>query len=237
MGIFDLFLSEEKKIKKHHRRLVDRDAQPEDREISARWLAENASPNALLALCARLDVKLENQLKDASEKELIYALLAEQGQKAIPSVIGWLKQCKAIATPLRLLEDLSGQRKAIEVVYELLAVEAERDDFKADRKKKLLVWLANITDEGAIEAALPFLDDFDEGVRYSAAEVLINQQDDAALAPLLERMNNPEEDSNRLRVRIAEVFATRRWTVDGAEGLADKLPEGYAIRDGRIVSA
>ena len=38
MGLFDFFLSDEKKIAKHQRRLTNRDSQPEDREASARWL-------------------------------------------------------------------------------------------------------------------------------------------------------------------------------------------------------
>ncbi len=64
MGFFDLFMSDEKKIKKHHRRLTNRDAQDEDREASAHWLADNGTPEALLALLSRFDMALDHQLKD-----------------------------------------------------------------------------------------------------------------------------------------------------------------------------
>ena len=82
----------------------------------------------------------------------------------------------------------------------------------------------------------PFLKDFDENVRYAAAEVMLAQQDESA-RPLLEAaMSNPDEDSNRLRVRLAEVFSQRRWKVESDE-LAERLPDGWAVRGGRIVAA
>lgn len=236
MGLFDLFLSDERKIKKHHRRLNNRDAQEEDRELSARWLAENGSPQALLALLSRFDMNLEHQLKDSGEKDLVYALLARQGDALLDPLHAWLARCKQVAHPLRLLAEQTDPEKAIAVVYDLLEAERARDDFKADKKKKLLIWLADQQHEGAIEAAMPFLSDFDEGVRYAAAEVIIAQEDDAGRAPLLAVLADPEEESNRLKVRVSEVFAARRWAIDEAPEVADRLPNGYAVRDARVVS-
>jgi hypothetical protein len=42
MGLFDLF-THEGRLKRHALRVANRDAQPEDREASWRWLAEDAS--------------------------------------------------------------------------------------------------------------------------------------------------------------------------------------------------
>ena len=58
------------------------------------------------------------------------------------------------------------------------------------------------------------LKDFDEGVRYSASEVIIAQQDDAGRPYLQKVLANPAEDSNRLKVRLAGVFSQRRWPID-----------------------
>ncbi len=44
MGLFDFFLSDEKKLAKHIRCLTHVDSQPEDREASAHWLAELGTP-------------------------------------------------------------------------------------------------------------------------------------------------------------------------------------------------
>jgi hypothetical protein len=236
MGMFDFLLSEAKKIKKNQRRLINRDAQPEDREISAQWLANNGSPNALLALLSRFDMTLDHQLKNQGEIEYIYSLAAHKGTAIVEPLQAWLRRCRQVGTPLRLYEEMAGHEPAVEMVYELLEKELAREDFKAIKKKKLLVWLAEVRHEGAIAAAAPFLEDFDEGVRYAAAEVIITQKDDAGRLPMLRALANPEEESNRVKVRVAEVFASRRWPVDDVEGVAERLPDGYAVRDGRIVS-
>jgi HEAT repeat protein len=236
MGLFDFFLSDDSKIQRHQRRLNNRDAQPEDREASARWLADSGSPKALLALLTRFDTALEHQLKDQGEKELVYSLLVGKGSATIEPTVAWLKSCKQVALPLRLYEELTDNSKAIEAAFELLAAERARDDFKPDKKKRLLVWLADQRHPGATTAAAPFLGDFDEGVRYAALEVLAAQDGPDAQEPLLAALLRPDEESNRVRVRIADVFANRRWTVDPAR-VADRLPSGYAVRDNRIVGA
>lgn len=237
MGLFDMFLSDEKKIKKHHRRLVNRDAQAEDREASAFWLAENGSEQALLALLSRFDMNLEHQLNNKKEKEQVYSLAVQAGASIRKPLQTWLRQCKQIGMPLRLHGELFGEDDTVKLVYELLETERARLDFKAGKKKLLLIWLADIQHAQAIERAVPFLDDFDEGVRYAAAEVIFAQQDDAGRVPLLTRFAHPDEDSNRLKVRMAEVFANRRWSVAEHPEVAEVLTEGYGVRDGRIVAS
>lgn len=237
MGVFDFLLSDEKKIKKHQRRITNRDAQPDDRELSARWLAENGTPQALLALLSRFDMVLDHQLKDQGEKDLAYGLLAAHGRKVVEPLEAWLRRCKSLGMPLRLHEEVCGRDATVELVYELLEKEKERQDFRADKKKKLLIWLADVRHPGAVAAAEPFLADFDEGVRYAAAEVIIAQEGEGGRPALLAALVNPEEESNRLKVRIAEIFATRRWSVQGEEGVAASLPEGYRVQNDRIVTA
>ena len=139
--------------------------------------------------------------------------------------------------PLRLFIELAGEDAAVEKVFDLLELESKKDDFKPQKKNDLLVWLVDKRHARCIEAAAPFLGDFDENVRYAAAEVMIAQQDDAA-RPLLESaLTNPDEDSNRLRVRLSQVFQQRRWSVSDAAQVGAALPGGWAIKDDRIVAA
>jgi hypothetical protein len=135
---------------------------------------------------------------------------------------------------MRLMVELRGEEAAIQRVYEVLHMERAKDDFKAQKKVDLLVWLSERRHAGAIEAVTPLLEDFDEGVRYAAAEVIIAQQEDVGRRPLEKVLGNPHEESNRLRVRLADVFSTRRWTLD--EGAAAHLPSGFTLREGRVVA-
>jgi len=237
MGLLDLFLSEEKRIHRHIRRLTNRDAQPEDREASAHWLLANRSRPALMGLLSRFDMNLDHQFKDANEKEFLFGLLSSLGDEGIEPTQAWLRQCKQFANPLRLLEDLAGRQAAVDSAFEMLEIEYAKDDFKPEKKKALLVWATDVRDPRFLELAAKFLQDFDEGVRYAAAEVTIAQESDEARLPLLRTVANPKEESIRLKVRIAEVFASRRWSItEEAEDLAAGLPPGFEIKGDRLVS-
>lgn len=239
MAMFDFLLSPQKKIAKHTRRLTNRDAQEEDRDASAQFLANEGSPPAIMGLLSRFDMALEQSLKDQSEKDVVYSLLLGLGDAAVEPVEAWLRQCRSIARPLALLGELRGEEAAILAAYGILEHEREHgNDFKPDKKKAVLIWLAERRDERAIEMAEPFLDDFDEGVRYAATEVVAAQRDEAGREPLLAVLTNAEEESNRLRSRVSEIFAQFGWSVaEAAEILATTLPDGFALRGDRIVKA
>ena len=238
MGMFDFFLSEDKRIAKEQRNLTNRDKQPDDREAAVRWLADRKAPKAIVALLTRFDMNLENQLKDKGEKELVYALVANMGDIVVRPLDRHLGRCRQIATPLRLYVDVKGRAAAVEKVFDLLQVERERDDLnKPEKKVDLLIWLVEHKHPRAIEHCTPFLQDFDENVRYAAAEVMISQQDDAARPALERALQNPTEESNRLKVRLAEVFQQRGWVLDDPEKVAANLTQTFAVRGGRVVAS
>ena len=237
MGFFDMFLSEEKKIQKQAARVINRDLQAEDREAAYRWLAENGSGKALVGLLSRFEMRLEHQLNEKDERELVYGLLVQHGAKLERPLRVHLKKARQIAMPLRLYEEVMGFDATIALVYELLDLEIQKDDFhKPEKKTDLLVWLAEHRHDGAIAAASPHLADFDEQVRYAASEVILAQQSDAGRAALEAVLANPQEDSNRLRVRLSEVFAARRWPLDDPDAVGPLLPETHKVVDGRIVA-
>lgn len=236
MGLFDMFLSEEKKIRKNQRRVTNRDLQAEDREIAAHWLSDNGSPKALLSLMTRFEMKLEHQMNDRDEREFVYDLLVRHGDAIERPLRRHMKKALRIAMPLKLWMQVKGEEAAIELVYEMLQDELDRDDFKPQKKIDLLVWLTDRPHSKAIEQVTPFLKDFDEGVRYAAAEVILAQNDDSG-RPLLEApLVDPQEESNRLKVRLCEAFISRRWTLEQPDQVLPNLPDSHTITDGRIVA-
>jgi hypothetical protein len=236
MGFFDVFLNEEARIQKNQRTLTNRDVQPEDRDAAARWLAANGKPKSLVALLTRFDLNLENQLKDKNEKEVVYRLLEEAGEAAVRPIERHLEKCRQVAIPLKLYVALQGEAAAIEKVVQLLEAERAKDDFKPQKKVDLLVWLVDRRHSHAISAATPFLEDFDENVRYAAMEVIAAQQDDAGRIPLEHVLRNKAEESNRLRIRVAELFVQRRWPLTDAEAVIAGAPTGYTVREGRLTA-
>jgi hypothetical protein len=230
MGLFDFWMSEDQKIAKQQRTLTDKNAQAEDREKAARWLAENGGPKGIVSLLTRFDTSLDNQLKDSGEKDFVYALLVGLGPALHRPLDRHLEKCRHVAHPLRLYVELRGEEAAMVRVFEVLEIERKKDDFKPEKKHDLLVWLAERRHPALVESVAPFLEDFDEGVRYAAVEAISAQGD--GRDALLRVLSNPQEESNRLRIRVAGVFAQRKWSVP--DGVA--LPQGYTSREGRVVT-
>ena len=71
MGLFDFLFggSVEQQIQKHAKRIKSKDTPIEDRQASAHWLAENASPAAIRGLIGRFEMDYEHGMKDTAEKE------------------------------------------------------------------------------------------------------------------------------------------------------------------------
>ena len=239
MGFFDLiFGSPGKQIERQCKRVQNINAQPEDREAAALFLAEDGSEEAIYGLLGRFDVRIENAMEDRNEKAFVFDLLVALGAPALDPAMIFAKRCKNIANPLRLSAAIGGNEPMLATALEMLDEEAEKEDYKPDRKRNLLVMLADLKDPRVAPSAVRFLDDFDEGVRYAAAQAVIHQENDQGRAELLAALANPDEESNRFRVRIAETFATRRWPIEphGAS-LAANPPTGFQVRGKQIVQA
>ncbi len=239
MGFFSFLFgggSIEEQIKKHAKRVKNKDAQQEDRLATIQWLADTGTPESIYALLGRFEMTYEHQMKDAQEKDLVDDLILGLGEKALPALETFTSRTKSFARPLALYQRLGGQEKALKLVMGMLEKEASQSEFKTLKKKNLLVKLADFQDPGIAEAVLPRLEDFDKGVRYAAAEVLFAQDpSDAIRDGLLARLAHEEEDSNRLKVRIAEVALSRGWALgELAEAVAAAPPQGWQVVDGRL---
>ncbi len=238
MGFLDALFGPEKQILQKSRKLANIFAQPEDREAAARWLADEGSDQAILGLLGRFDVSIENSMKDAAEKELVTELLRGMGGAVLGPARRYVRRCKNMAWPLRVIEDAGGREDALASVLEMLDEEAAREDFKPDRKRNLLVKVADYRDPRIVPSAVRFLGDFDEGVRYAAAEAVLAQGTTDGREGLLAVLANPAEESNRLRARIADAFATRGWTLgDRARDVAARPPAGWQVRGQTLVRA
>jgi len=239
MGFFDFFGggSIEKQIGKHAARIKKKDAQQEDRIASAYWLAENGSTEAIMALLGRFEMTYEHLMKDSQEKEAVQALVLELGETALPAIEHFLRRSKQFARPLALYQQIAGDDKTLELLFEMLAIESERSELKPDKKRSLLIKLAEFKDARAGTKALPFLDDFDEGVRFGAIEVLAAQDETEEIRKgLLGALSNEDEESNRVRVRIAEIAGGRRWLLgETQEYMATNPPTGWTVNKGRLI--
>ncbi len=167
---------------------------------------------------------------------MVSDLVLELGPVATEALEHYLKRCKNFARPLDLLKKLAGKESALNIVLTLIETEAAKSELKPDKKRDLLIVLAEFQDQRSMDIAIELLEDFDEGVRYAAAEVLIALEDNEALqVALLAALANPEEESNRLRVRIAEIVGGRAWPLGvHTESIATNPPVGWSVSGERL---
>jgi len=238
MAFFDfLFGSDATQLKKHARRVADRDAQPEDRESSARWLFEKGTDEAIVAMFGRFNLQLEHSMKDQKEKDYVLELLAERGGDAARAARTFAHGSVNFQYAVRLLEKVEGPKAGVELLLDLLAEEKVENEWKPEKKRNLLISLAEKKDPRIVEGAARFLEDFDEGVRNAAVEAIAAQDGDAGRDVLLPALLNEKEESTRVRGRLAEVFASRRWSVPEGHGfLASNMPSGFRLDGDRLVA-
>jgi hypothetical protein len=239
MAFYDFLFGggEAAQLKKHGRRMADRDAQAEDRDASARWLADNGSDDALHGLFNRFNLQLEHTLKDQKEKDFVLELLAEHGARACAVARAFARHSTSFQYPVRLLDKVEGSESGTELLISLLAEEKLENEFKPEKKRNLLIFLAERRDPRIAGAAERFLEDFSEGVRHAAIEAIAAQEGDGGRVPLFRALCRQDEESTRVRGRLAEIFATRGWDLPDVDPwLLEQIPSGFRISGARLVA-
>ena len=234
MGLFDFFTGgAEGQLKRHSKRATNLNAQAEDREASLHWLAQEGSDQAILGLLGRFSIKYEHQMKDLNEKQLVFELLEEMGSKVCGPIKIWSKTAIQFARPLQLVDRFEGEESTVSLLLEML--ETENDPFKPEKKRQILIKLAEYTDARIVPGIDECLRDFDEGIRYAAVEALLSQPDESVRESLAICIADDKEESNRLRVRIAEAFHQRGWVLgEHASAVEARPPHGWTVTGGRL---
>lgn len=228
MGLLDFLFggSKESQFKRHAKRITNLNAQAEDREASAEWLAQEGSPQAIASLLKRFTLNYEQRMKDTREKERIHSLLEGIGEDVVEPAKEWMRKNDNFAYPIRLIQKFEGEDKTITFLLELLSL--ENDDFAPNKKIQLLSHLQNFKHKAIAQDLPKYLNDFNEDVRFATIQALANQKDPDSKVPLLEQMS--QEASNRLRDCIAALFVDENWSIAPHQDLIrEKIPVSFTI--------
>lgn len=230
---------EDSQLKRYSKKVINLNAQSEDRLYAAEWLAENGSPEAISALLRRFSMHYEHQTKDKNEKELIFKLLRRVGNTIVGPTKQWLLKNDDFATPLRLIEHFEGEDVVIQTLLEMLVKEndpTQTDPFKYQKRQQILLHLANYQHNDIVKSVQKCTKDFNEDVRFASIEALAVQEGDEAHPILIEALINPEEESNRLRFRIAQVLSEHNWDLkEFGEEARKYAPSGWSVVNNILV--
>ncbi len=223
----DLFSKQgrkERSLQKHCGKAADKKIKPDDRRPSLYALLEDGSSPAVLALLRRFTFIYDtNIVMDEEEKNMVYNGLMQMGEKIVPEIKQHLLTSPTLSWGLRMLNEICDHESVWTVLEEILKDYEPGYERDPTRKEQLLTFLGDFKDQRAVEVIIPFLEDHDEGVRFISVESLFKQGDDSAREPLLQLLTNENEESLRIKHRIAEGFVESGWPVKGFRGTVEKL--------------
>lgn len=222
--VFGLF-SKESKLQRTIKKATNKMAQSPDRWAAMDKLREDGSEEALFHLLRRFTFSYSKMVEDEQEKEWVVEVMVAKGEQGLPALRRFMKSAPVVAYPLRILEKVTSRERTLELVDELLADEDPGYTRDTTKRIQILDWLREWKDAGAADAvqanreivqrAAPYLRDFDENTRFAAAEALGQHACAEAAEPLVSALIDEDEQSGRLKVRIAEILADHDLSLCG----------------------
>jgi HEAT repeat protein len=236
--VFGLF-SKERALERAIKKVTNKLTQSPDRYGAMEKLREIGSEEALFGLLRRFSITSMKLIEDQEEKEWVVEVMAAHGPAVLPALRRYMKQASSIAYPLRILEQVADHDTAMSVVDEVLAGEQPGYTRDPDKRNQLIGWLTEYraaTDDEVVTRVAPYLADFDENVRFAATESLSQRATPAAAERLVDALVREDEESKRLKVRIAEILADQGYDLHGKKDqiaplLDDELSDFKLHRD------
>lgn len=244
MGLFDLFKGKNNKssVPPKPRKsgsaakwgdvVANKRAQPYDRAEAINELSKLKSADGVAGLMRRYEFTFDPSITDQEEKDAAFEGIMAAGREAIEPVRAFAAKADSLAWPMRIMKELLTEEELIE---ELL-VWLERWDTEyakfIDPKLQILTELAEYQHPDIREAVEPFLQDVNEPARFHAVAATLAQKDAEAVKPLIDALL--EEESVRVKAKIADGFIANEWTVpdDQRDAVRKALPAPYSV-DGK----
>lgn len=241
MGLF----SKDRALKRAADKTANQHAQSPDRWAAMEKLARIGTDEALFGLCRRFSFKYDKTIEDQQEKQWAVDALAGKGTVVIEPLRRYMKSAQSLHYPLAVLSRVAPPKETVfAIVDEILADEPPGYTRDPERRTDLISWLGEWDDAPNDEVTrrlIPYLADFDENVRYQAVDSIALKPHESAAEPLMKALVRAEEESRRLRQRIAEVLAENEWTVTEHKDQISPLfepsepLEGYKLHHDRLV--
>jgi HEAT repeat protein len=238
MGLFDLFKGAPKTdtrprpkgnpASKWADRLEKR-AQNYDRQEAIQALSEMQTSEAVEVLLKRFTFHMDPSITDQEEKDAAFKGILRAGGSAIEPVRAFAAKAESLAWPMKIIKELVDESEYPEELLRWLSKwDTEYAKF-VDPKVQLLAALEEHRHPRIREEVERFLEDVNEPARFHAAATLL-AQDDPAIVPALAKLL-VDEESVRVRTKVAEGLAARAWPLPDEHRSAVRavLPGGYVL--------
>ncbi len=215
---------------------IEKRAQNYDRQEAIEALSELGSADAVEALLRRFTFHMDPSITDQEEKDAAFRGILRAGKEAIEPVRAFAARAESLAWPMKIIKELVGQDEYVEELLRWLTRwDTEYAKF-IDPKLQILTALEDHRHPRIREDVERFLQDVNEAVRFHAASTLLAQDDAGAVSAIAAML--ADEESMRVRTKVAEGLASRAWAVpeDQREGVRKAVPPGFSVdAGGRVV--
>lgn len=223
-----------KQIARAVRRLTESHGEEAPRIEAAQKLVEWGTPESLFGLTKRFTMSSRVITQDVEEKRMVVAMLVDQGEAAVEPLLQYMKTYDQIDWPMQALAQIVDQEDLRSHLQNIIQTVAE-SEFSPPEHRVSLIRAAH----GYVTAEMApmlegFLEDADDDVRLAALEALTELGEPVRETLLETFLRN--QDRPRIRQRIAEIFAERRWAVKGFRPKIEaSLPSGFRLNAKGVV--
>jgi len=199
-------------------------------------LLDDGSDDAYVGLLRRFTIAASKSIEDEEEKGWVYRRMCALGPDVLPALKEFSLRYDNIAWALRILEEVANEEQEWALLEALL--EANPPEYARDPAKKLqiLTHVFDIDDPRVAGILARFLADPDEGVRFFAADALVNVGEESCVDPLVRHLLANTEDSLRVKTRVQDGLAEHAWDL---AAWADKIPavldSEHGFEDNKLV--
>jgi HEAT repeat protein len=238
MALLDFF-SAAAKLRRLGKRVTERYGPPENRQKAILTLSEIGTPEALSTLLLRFTIRSDPTITDAEEKQTVFELMVEAGDKAVQPLKDFVKQQDSVSWAVRIMSELLTPEEVNTIALEelqRLGAEYTRDP---EKKIQLIIWLEEhrgpSADARLAPTLIPYLEDMSDDVKIAAARTLVPDKPEAAREPLLQALLTPDQSARVRQALLAALADSEFWVQGYREKVEGLVQEPYFIDKSGVV--
>lgn len=229
---------EASRIRRAAKTVTERYAQPEARQDAAQRLLDIGTPEAIYQLARRFTMTAGNLEQDDQEKRWVRDLLVELGDGAVGPLQRYVRGHDEITWAMDALGQLMSEDSFADFLFGVLE-DGDPVTIRGSKAVQILDFLTEVKTPASAAGVARCLQSSDDTVRIASVRTLHAHNNPETREPLLEALVSDDEDSARVRIAIAGLFADFDWEIRGHRPAVERvLPEGFRVTSrGRIVRA
>jgi HEAT repeat protein len=194
---------------------------------------EQQCEDAYVAVLKRFTVNASKTIDDEEEKGWLYRRLTAIGKPLLPAIKRFCLEAEGIAWALRIVEDVANESEEWDLLDALIEKHPPEYERDSSNKLQMLTHLREIDDPRVRDILARYLADPDENVRFHCIEALVQNGEEESKQALVEHLDNPKEDSLRLRSRIQDGLADLGWDLSEYASIVRKHVDEDHSFDGK----